>query len=31
LILEGDFLYGEGEDDEEWVHYILAGRTLTLF
>ena len=30
LTLQGDSLYWDGEDDEEWVHLTLAGRTLTL-
>lgn len=30
LTLQGDSLYWDGEDDEEWVHLILVGRTLTL-
>jgi hypothetical protein len=30
LTLQGDSVYWDGEDDEEWVHLTLAGRTLTL-
>jgi hypothetical protein len=31
LTLQGDSLYWDGEDDEEWVHLTLVGPTLTLF
>ncbi|HEU5305451.1 MAG TPA: hypothetical protein VFU40_12455 [Gemmatimonadales bacterium] len=31
LTLQGDSLYWDGEDDEEWVHFTHVGQTLTLF
>jgi hypothetical protein len=30
LTLQGDSLYWDGENDEEWVRFTLAGTTLTL-
>ena len=31
LTLQGDSVYWDGEDDEEWVRFTLVGRRLTLF